>query len=110
MPSTKRYYTLQEIAALLHVPIHQARRWVKLFLTLPSHKTVRIPAEALPLLRRAREGAYIYRLRGDALLAFVQRHTAPPAAHPPYPDYPLLLREILQEIETCLAEMEPPPA
>lgn len=111
MGSTKRYYTLHEVATLLHVPEHQARRWVRRFLSLPPHKTMRIPAEALPLLRRVREGAYLHRLRGAELEAFVQGKKAPENP-PPWPDYPLLLQELLSDIETALRELESlaPPA
>ncbi|MCX7606090.1 MAG: hypothetical protein N2170_02330 [Bacteroidia bacterium] len=109
MRSTKRYYSLQEVGNLLRVPLHQARRWVRLFLSLPPHKTLRIPAEALPLLRRVREGVYIHRLRGEELFRFVQEKTENPTTSP-WPDYPLLLSEILMEIDLCLEDMNPPPS
>lgn len=105
MASTKRYYTLQEIATLLHVPEHQARRWVRRFLKLPPHKTMRIPVEALSLLRRVREGVYLHRLRGAELEAFVQGKKAPETP-PPWPDYPLLLQELLFDIQHALHELE----
>ncbi len=105
MASTKRYYSLQEVATLLRVPEHQARRWIRRFLTLPPHKTLRVPAEALPLLRRVREGAYLHRLRGAELEAFVRGEKAPEAP-PPWPDYPLLLQELLSNIEAALQELE----
>lgn len=105
MPSTKRYYTLSEIAALLHVPEYQARRWVRLFLALPPHKTYRIAAENLPLLYKVREGVYVHRLRGEDLRAFVEGKKQVP----PLPDYPTLLRELLEEIEACLKDLGEPP-
>ncbi|MCS7189763.1 MAG: hypothetical protein RMJ66_07785 [Bacteroidia bacterium] len=105
MLSTKRYYTLQEVAALLRIPLHQARRWVKLFLDLPSHKTLRIPAESLCLLRKVREGVYLHHLRGEALSAFVQgqKTAAPPLQ---WSDYSMILSDILQDIEQCLQDIE----
>lgn len=105
MGSTKRYYTLAEVANLLHVPEHQARRWIRLFLSLPPYKTMRIPAEALPLLRRVREGVMLYRLRGEALRAFVEGK-AIPQQKAPFPDYPALLGEILSDIDAILRELE----
>lgn len=105
MGSTKRYYSLAEVANLLHVPEHQARRWIRLFLSLPPYKTMRIPAEALPRLRRVREGVMLYRLRGDALRAFVEGK-ATPDRKAPFPDYPALLSEILFDIDAILQELE----
>ncbi len=105
MPSTKRYYTLSEIATLLHVPEYQARRWVRLFLALPPHKMYRIPAESLPLLQKVRTGVYVHRLRGQELRAFVEGKTNLPTAV----DYPTLLRTLLAEIEACLKELGDPP-
>ncbi|MCS6894575.1 MAG: hypothetical protein NZZ60_00290 [Bacteroidia bacterium] len=106
MGSTKRYYTLAEVAEMLHVPVYQARRWARLFLSLPPHKMMRIPAESLPILRKVREGAILYRLRGEGLKAFVEGK-APPSGPPPiYPDYPTLLGEILREIDELLRSLE----
>lgn len=105
MGSTKRYYSLAEVAELLHVPEHQARRWIRLFLSLPPHKTFRIPAEALPRLRRVREGVILYRLRGEALRAFVDGKEKHTASEPLFPDYPMILREILSEIDALLDDL-----
>ncbi|MCS6790067.1 MAG: helix-turn-helix domain-containing protein [Bacteroidia bacterium] len=99
MESTKRYYTLAEVADLLQVPVHQARRWIKLFLSLPPHKTKRIPAEKIAILYRIREGVYRHRLRGDALRRFVAE---PPNTSPPAPDYTLLLGEIYRRLSGLL--------
>lgn len=106
MASTKRYYTLAEIADLLHVPEHQARRWIRLFLPLPPHKMMRIPVESLPLLRRVREGVYLYRLRGEELRAFIEGKKSDHFPQPIFPDYRLLLREILTEIDDILRELD----
>ncbi|MCS7297743.1 MAG: hypothetical protein RMK19_04635 [Bacteroidia bacterium] len=105
MDSTKRYYTLAEIAKLLDVPIHQARRWIRLFFDLPPHKTLRVPAEALPRLRKIREGVYLYRLRGENLRQFIEGQTRPELNTPKLLDYPTLLKEILAEIEELLHEL-----
>lgn len=105
MGSTKRYYSLAEIAEILHVPEYQARRWIRLFLSLPPHKTFRVPAEALPRLRRVREGVILYRLRGEALKAFVDGKTPPSALSSSYPDYPMILREILSDIDALLEDL-----
>lgn len=105
MESTKRYYTLAEVAQLLQVPTHQARRWVKLFLSLPPHKTKRIPAESLNHLYRARVGVYQYRLRGIALRRFVLESSAFPSP----PDYTLLLHHLYQQLERILQLLEEEP-
>lgn len=107
MPSTKRYYTVHELAELLRVPEHQLRRWIRLFLTLPPHKTLRVPAEALPLLRRVREGVYLYRLRSSELMSFVKGES-PASPSAPWPDYPLLLQEILHAIDACIDTLDEP--
>ncbi|MEN3040465.1 MAG: hypothetical protein ABDH66_02865 [Bacteroidia bacterium] len=106
MGSTKRYYTLAEVADMLHVPIYQARRWARLFLSLPPHKMMRIPAESIPLLRKVREGAILYRLRGEELRMFVEGKALSSTSPPIYPDYPALLGEILREIEELLSTLD----
>lgn len=105
MGSTKRYYSLAEVSEILHVPEHQARRWIRLFLSLPPYKTLRVPAEALPLLKKVREGVMLYRLRGEELRAFVRGESPPPQRQSPYPDYPTLLREILLELNEIIDDL-----
>ncbi|MCX8112642.1 MAG: hypothetical protein N3E49_05530 [Bacteroidia bacterium] len=93
------------MSELLHVPEHQARRWVRLFLDLPPYKTMRIPAEALPTLRRVREGVILHRLRGAELRSFVEGK-GPSLKAPLYPDYPTLLGDILSDIDRILEDLD----
>jgi DNA-binding transcriptional MerR regulator len=106
MGSTKRYYTLQEAATALGIPLHQARRWVRQYLSLPPRQRIRLSAKDLQYLAQVHRGFYLYRLRGAALQQFLKN----PAPHLPPQPYALLeeIRQRLRGIEQRLAELKPP--
>ena len=108
MDSTKRYYTLREAAQLLGIPLHQARRWVKQFLSSPREGRLRLSSKELEQLRLVYQGFYAYRLRGQALRDFIR--AAPASALRPEPY--ALLREIHQRLlilEGRLSHLSTPP-
>ncbi len=105
MPSTKRYFTLQEAANYFGVPVSQMRRWVKRFLAPPPHKRIRIPVESLAVLEAIYKGFYHRHLRGAALVKYVREQSTLPPTSP----YTILqeIRQRLDKLSQCLDQTTP---
>ncbi|MGQ9863396.1 MAG: helix-turn-helix domain-containing protein [Bacteroidia bacterium] len=105
----KAFYTVKEVAAQLGVPPYQVRRWLhRYFHAHPPHKHKKIPSTWLAQLRRIYEGAYLYRLRGKKLEAFLKN--APPSAESKWVLFKPWLeefRQALQALENFLEENRP---
>lgn len=101
MPSTKRYFSLREVADYFGVPTSQMRRWVRRFLVLPTHKRIRVPKEALSTLEAVYKGFYHQHLRGTALEKYV-RAQSPKQPPSPY----AILKEVQRRLDKLICYLD----